>query len=214
LSSSIGQFNAYLGSGLGPFDLDFLGGLGVAKLSSRRFVDFGTTFKAQADANWWAGEGHAAIRASLPMQMSNWLELRPYTAFTYVALDEQGYKEGGGGTAIDLSVDGTFSQRLWGDVGLEFAGHFGRPGLTQISPRLTLGWRANLIDEAASRTLRFNSGGSDFTLTDNTDGEGGAIVGLGVEASNGFSTFSLSYEGQFSNQIQRNSLNAALRFRF
>ena len=182
-------------------------------MSSRRFVEFGT-FKAQADADWWAGEGHAAIRASVPMQMASWLEFRPYTNFIYVGMNEQGYKESGGGTAINLDVDGTFSQRLWADAGVEFAGHFGRPGLTQFSPRMTVGYRANLIDDAAQRTLHFESGTGDFTLTDATEGEGGAILGLGVEASNGYSTFSLNYEGQFSDQIQRNSINAALRFRF
>jgi uncharacterized protein with beta-barrel porin domain len=83
-----------------------------------------------------------------------------------------------------------------------------------VAPRLYAGYRANAIDEEAERTFRYVSGGSDFTLADPGFGDGGPLVGIGLDATNGYSTFSLSYEGEFGDQIERHSLNAAIRFRF
>ena len=74
-------------------------------------------------------------------------------------------------------------------------------------------YRSNVIDDSAQRTMRF-SGGSDFTLTDSPIGSGGPVLGLGIDSSNGFSTFSLAYEGEFGDKVQRHSLNAAVRFHF
>src|SRR5262249_18428882 len=158
---------------------------GIGKMSSRRFVDFGTAFSAQADADWWAGEGHVSARAGLPMHVSRSFVITPQTQLTYVALDEQNYEESGGGTAIDLNVDGTLTHRLWADVGIDFAGRFGRVGATIIAPHLTLGYRANLIDEAAERTMHFGSAGTPFTLVDETTGSGGPLVAFGIDATNG-----------------------------
>jgi hypothetical protein len=45
-------------------------------------------------------------------------------------------------------------------------------------------------------------------------GEGGPLFGIGIDATNGYSTFSIGYEGEFGDQIDRHSINAAIRFRF
>ncbi len=214
ISASFGQANAYYGTALGPFDLDLVGGVGAGRLSSRRFVEIGDSFNALSEADWWAFEGHGAARVSLPFRLSDWMIVSPQAAVTYVALSEQGYTEEGGGDAIDYEVGDAFSQRLWGDVGLEFAGQLRMRGRTIISPRLYVGYRANLIEEEAERDFRFASGGAEFTLVDEPYGDGGALVGLGVDATNGYSTFTLGYEGEFGDQIERHSLNASIRFRF
>jgi outer membrane autotransporter protein len=199
---------------MGPIDLDFIGGLGAGKMSSRRFVEIGDSFNALSEADWWAFEGHGAVRASAPMRLAEWLVITPQAALTYVYLNEQGYEEGGGGAAIDYESDSVGSQRLWGDVGLEFSGRLHMGARTIIAPRLYAGYRANLIDEEAERTFRVLSTGDEFTLTDEGLGDGGALVGIGVDASNGYSTFTLGYEGEFGDQIERHSLNASVRFRF
>lgn len=214
ISASFGQLNAYLGTAFGPVDIDLIGGLGAGKMHSRRFVDIGDDFSARTDADWWGYEGHGAVRASLPLSLTPWLIVTPQAALTYVALQEQGYTEEGGGTAIDYDVGDSFSQRLWGDVGLELGGRWNMRNETVVAPRLFVGYRANLIDEAAERDFRFVSGGDSFTLADETLGDGGPLVGIGIDATNGYSTFSLSYEGEFGDQIERHSLNAAIRFRF
>ncbi|MEJ0059482.1 MAG: autotransporter domain-containing protein [Terricaulis sp.] len=212
ISAAVGSLNAYLGTAMGPIDLDIVAGAGVGQMRSRRFVQIGT-FETQSEAEWWAYEGHGSIRASAPMR-AGWLITTPQVALSYVALAEQGYTEAGGGTAVDYEVDDTVSQRLWGDAGVEFGGRFRMGAETQIAPRIFLGYRANLIDEAAERTVRFVSGGGDFTLADETLGDGGPLVGIGFDATNGFSTFTLGYEGELGDQLQRHSVNASLRFRF
>jgi uncharacterized protein with beta-barrel porin domain len=214
ISTTFGQLNAYWGTAVGPVDLDFVGGVGAGKMQSRRFVEIGDTFSALSEADWWAFEGHGSVRASVPLRMGEIFTITPQTQLTYVALSEQAYTESGGGDAIDYDVDDAMSQRLWGDVGVELGARLNLRGGAVIAPRLFAGYRANLIDEEAERTFRFVSGGDEFTLTDEGLGDGGPLVGIGFDATNGYSTFSLGYEGEFGDQIERHSLNAAIRFRF
>jgi uncharacterized protein with beta-barrel porin domain len=214
ISASIGQLNAYLGTAMGPFDLDFIVGAGTGKMQSRRFVEIADTFASLSEADWMAYEGHGAVRLSAPMSMSDWMVVTPQAALTYVYLNEDGYVEEGGGAAIDYEVDSATSQRLWGDVGVEFSGRFRMGPRSVIAPRLFAGYRANLIDEEAERTFRFASTGDEFSLIDEALGDGGPLIGLGVDATNGYSTVAIGYEGEFGDQIERHSLNVAVRFRF
>ena len=214
ISGSYGQANAYYGTAMGPLDLDFVAGLGAGRMSSRRFVEIGDTFTALSEADWWSFEGHGAARVSAPMRLADWMVITPQAALTYVYLNEQSYEEEGGGAAIDYEADSVSSQRLWGDVGVELSGRFRMGARTTIAPRLYGGWRANVLDEEAERTFRVISTGDEFTLTDEGYGDGGALVGVGVDATNGYSTFTLGYEGEFGDQVERHSLNASIRFRF
>jgi outer membrane autotransporter protein len=181
-------------------------------MQSRRFIEVGDTFEARSDAQWWAYEGHGAVRVSAPMS-AGWLVLTPQAALTYVVLNEEGYTEEGAGS-LDYEVDSVTSQRLWGDVGVELSGRFRRGARSIIAPRIFAGYRANLIDEAADRTFRYVDGGAEFTLTDEALGDGGPLVGIGVDATNGYSTVAIGYEGEFGDQIERHSLNVSVRFRF
>lgn len=214
ISASFGQVNAYYGTAMGPVDLDFVAGAGAGRMNSRRFVEIGDTFAAAAEADWWSFEGHGAVRAAVPLRLTDWMIVTPQAALTYVVLNEQSYEESGGGAAIDYEADGATSQRLWGDVGVEFSSRLRMGARTTIAPRLYAGWRANMIDEEAERTFRVISTGDEFTLTDESYGDGGPVFGIGFDATNGYSVFSLAYEGEFGDQIERHSLNAAIRFRF
>jgi uncharacterized protein with beta-barrel porin domain len=215
ISAWFAQANAYYATAVGPIDLDFIVGAGAGKMQSRRFVEIGNpvAFRALSEADWLTYEGHGAIRASAPMS-AGWFTLTPQAALTYVAINEDGYTEEGGGAAVDYEVDSAFSQRLWGDVGLELSANWELGGNSVISPRIYGGYRANLIDDETERTVQFVSGGSPFTLTDEGIGDGAPLVGIGVDATNGYSTFSIGYEGEFGDQVERHSLNAAIRFRF
>lgn len=214
IAVTFGQVGAYLGTAIGAVDLDFVAGLGAGKLSSRRFVEIGEDYSALAEAEWWAYEGHGMARASVPMRMGNSFVITPQAALTYVFLSEEGYTEEGGGDAIDYEVDDTTSQRLWGDVGVELSARMRLRGDAVIAPRIFAGYRANIIDEEAERSFRFVSGAEQFTLTDDGYGDGGALIGIGFDATNGYSTFAIGYEGEFGDQIERHSLNASVRFRF
>ena len=214
IATTFGNLSAYLGTAVGPIDLDFVAGFGVGQMSSQRVVEIGDTFSAESEADWMAYNGHGLMRASVPLAMGDMFVITPQAQLTYVFLSEDGYTEEGGGAAIDYEVDAATSQRLWGDVGVELAGRFRTRGQTVIAPRLFVGYRANIIDEEAERSFRFVSGGDSFTLTDEGFGDGGALVGIGVDATNGYSTFALGYEGEYGDQIERHSINASIRFRF
>lgn len=213
ISASLGQLNAYFGTAMGPLDIDLIGGLGAGQLQSRRFVQIGDTFGALSEAEWWAYEGHGAVRISAPMS-AGWVVVTPQAALTYVYMSEEGYTEEGGGEAIDYEVGDATSQRLWGDVGVEFSGRFEMGRGAIIAPRLFAGYRANLLDEEAERSFRFVSGTDEFTLTDESLGDGAPLIGIGLDATNGFSTVAIGYEGEFGDQIERHSLNVGVRFRF
>ncbi len=213
ISAWFGQVNGYLGAAMGPIDLDFVAGGGIGKMRSRRFVEIGGSFSALSEADWLSYEGHGSIRASAPLSLADWLVITPQAALTYVALSESAYTEAGGGAAIDYDVDSALSQRLWGDAGIEFSARINM-GSAIVAPRLFAGYRANLINEETERTFRFASGGGDIKLTDEGFGEGAPLLGIGIDTTNGHSTVSLAYEGEFGDQIERHSLNAAIRFRF
>ena len=85
---------------MGPVDLDFVAGLGAGRMSSRRVIEIGS-LTASSEADWWAYEGHAAMRASLPMRLADWMVVTPQVALTYLALNESAYTEAGGGAAFD-----------------------------------------------------------------------------------------------------------------
>lgn len=214
ISAWFGQANAYYATAVGAIDLDFVAGLGGGKMTSERSVEIGTAFSAVSEADWTSLEGHGSARASMPLALSRNFTITPQAALTYAGISQGGYTETGGGAAVDLEVDDQFSQRLWADVGVEFAAnmHFGSQ--TVVSPRIYAGYRANVLDSESERTVRFVSTGTPFTLTDEGVGDGGPLIGIGFDATNGYSTFSLGYEGEFSDQIERHSLNAAIRFRF
>lgn len=214
VSAWFGQVNAYLGAGLGPIDLDFIAGGGVGKMKSSRVVEIGSAFSALSEAEWMSYEGHASVRAAAPWRLANWMVITPQAALTYVALMESGYTEEGGGTAIDYVVDDANSQRLWGDAGIEFSARFDMGGGATLAPRLFAGYRSNVLDEETERTVRFASGGAGVTLTDEPLGDGAPLVGIGIDSSNGSSTFSLSYEGEYGDQLDRHSINASVRFKF
>lgn len=213
ISSWFGQGNAYLGTAMGPVDLDFVVGAGFGQMRSERFIDLGA-MSAITEAEWWAYEGHGAARASLPLSLGESITITPQAALTYVILSEEGYTEEGGGAAFDLEADNATSQRLWADVGVEISGRWQLRSGGILAPRLYAGYRANAIDEEAERTFRFVSGTSEFTLQDEPLGDGGPLVGIGLDATNGYSTISIGYEGEFGDQVERHSLNAAIRFRF
>lgn len=216
ITSSLGQLNGYYGTSFGNVNLDLVAGAGVGKLKSRRFVQIGDDFSAISEGEWWAYEGHGMARVSSPFEFGRF-SLTPSGALTYVALNEQDYTEEGGGVGIDYEVDSAFTQRLWGDVGMELAAVFGNGADARSNvfmPRLFVGYRANLIDDASDRTFRSAGSTTEFSLADTDYGDGGALAGLGFTAGNSFSTFSLGYEGEFGDEITRHSLNASVRIRF
>ncbi len=98
------------------------------------------------------------------------------------------------------------SQRLWADVVVDFSARWRMQGKGVIAPHFMVGYRANALSQEEERDFRLVSGGNIFTLVDEGAGAGAPLVGVGVDATNGFSTFSLNYEGEFGDEIDRHGL--------
>lgn len=213
LSNTLVQANAYAGFEAGAVNLDVVAGGGFGQLRSERLVDIGSSFTATAESEWWGGEAHAAVLASAPFDLTDRLTLTPKAGLTFISLYEQDYEEDGAGDGINLALDSVTSTRLWGEAAMTMGYRFGS-GETVVTPRLTVGYRHDLIEDVAERTARFVSGGDDFTLIDEAISGGGALLGFGLEAGGPWSNLNVTYEGEFRDGLQRHSLNAAVRFRF
>jgi hypothetical protein len=213
LSTTLVQANAYLGMETAGLNWDFVMGGGLGQLSSERLVDIGPSFSATAEADWWGAEGHASAQVSAPYAVGDRMTIEPRAGLTYLALYEQDYEEEGAGAGINLALDSVVSNRLWADVAATVGYRFGR-GEQTWTPKLSVGYRHDLIEDVADRTTRFVSGGSDFTLTDEAITGGGLLLGFGLDTGGEWSNFSVQYEGEVRDGLQRHSLNAAVRFRF
>lgn len=215
ISTSLGQLNAYLGGGLGPFEWDLIGGVGAAQMSSDRQVSF-SGFSATAEADWMTYEGHGLAQIGLPLRLGDRFTITPRANIVYIGLREDAYEESGGGAAIDLAIEEASTSRSWADAALDFSWRFGdaRRGGAEFTPKLSVGYRSNIIDDPAERTITYVSGGAPFTLIDEEIGDGGMVAGLTLSGGGEHSQVSLMYEGEFGDQIDRHSLNASVRFRF
>lgn len=212
-SLQLGQANAYLGFGLGAIDIDAVVGAGVGRISLRRDVSFGG-FSASNEADYLTYEGHASVRASAPFELSDWLVIRPYAEALYIGMQENEYEEEGGGSAVDMIADSVFSQRLWGEVGTEISVPLRLFG-ANLAPKITLGYRADLLEDETERTYRFNHAGAlPFTLVDESVGEGAPVAGFSLQGGDEGTQITVSYEGEFGDTLERHSLLAGLRFRF
>jgi len=213
MSNTLVQANAYAGFETGAVNIDVVAGGGFGQFSSERLVDIGPSFNATAESDWWGGEAHASVQASAPFELTDKLTLTPKAGLTFISLYEQEYEEEGAGQGINLALDGVNSNRLWGEAAVTMGYDFG-VGENTVTPRLTVGYRHDLIEDVADRTARFVSGGDDFTLVDEAISGGGALLGFGLEAGGPWSNVNVTYEGEFRDGLKRHSLNAAVRFRF
>jgi outer membrane autotransporter protein len=213
VTAALGQLNAYLGGGLGPLEWDLIGGGGIGKMNSRREVRLGSDFSATSEGDWLMYEGHGQAQLGLPVRLGDRFTIRPRASIVYVGLNEEAYEEEGGGAAVDVAVGESTMQRVWADGVIDLSWRMG--GAAGVTPRLTFGYRTNIVDDPAEREVHFaHAGAADFTLVDEILGDGGALFGFSLTGGNEHSTVSIMYEGEFSDTIDRHSLNASLRIRF
>jgi len=215
ITASLGQINAYLGGGLGPLEWDLIVGAGAAQMNSERQVAF-SGFRATASSDWMTYEGHGLAQVGLPVRLGDRFTITPRANVVYIGLREDAYEEAGGGPAIDLAIDEATTSRAWADAALDFSWRFGsgRGGGSEFTPKISVGYRSNIMDDPAERTINYVSGGTPFTLIDEEIGDGGMVAGFTLSGGGEHSQISLMYEGEFGDQIERHSLNAAVRFQF
>jgi len=177
--------------------------------SHRRFEgeDDGAQVIRSTDGRWngklFSGSGGLSYKLQLGA-----FSLRPQASVDYYHLHEKGYTENGGGTGMDLIVDGRTSDEFAanGAVALGYRffddtadeGGFLRAELE--------GGRRQLINSKLGDTVAHFAGGQDFRLTadDRTSGWTGAF-----RLKGGTGTYVIS--GEFDAEQQQDHVSVALR---
>jgi hypothetical protein len=83
--------------------------------------------------------------------------------------------------------------------------------LHPMPPEADMPIRSTYLHEEALRELGARLAGGGPAIDPALDG---LDFHARIDASNGYSTFTLGYEGEFGDQVERHSLNASVRFRF
>jgi uncharacterized protein with beta-barrel porin domain len=177
--------------------------------SHRRFegVDGTDSVLRTADGNWngklYSGSAGFSYRMKLGA-----FSLRPEASIDYYRLNEGGYSEKGGGTGMDLIVDGRTSDEFAANGGVAlgysiFDQTADQGGFMHVEIE---GGRRQLIGGKLGDTTAHFSGGQDFTLVpdDRTSGWTGAF-----RLKGGNSAYVIS--GEFNAEQQQDHVSVALR---
>ena len=147
--------------------------------SERAVVDqaSGLNRKAKSDWSGLTAAGHASLAYRFG---SGRFYAKPQISADYFWFREDGRKETGGGTAIDLAVDQRTSSELDAFAGVMLGGQWGEESALTWSPELTLGWRGVAGDGAGVTTARFVAGGPSFKVAAPDLEGGGGVVRLAL----------------------------------
>ncbi|MBA2936468.1 autotransporter domain-containing protein [Sphingomonas sp. CGMCC 1.13654] len=177
--------------------------------SHRRFEgeDDGSQVIRTADGRWngklFSGSGGLSYSLKLGK-----FSLRPQASVDYYHLHEGGYSEDGGGTGMDLIVDGRTSDEFAanGSVALGYQFFDERADEGGFFRAELEGGRRQLISSKLGDTVARFTGGQDFTLTadDRTSGWTGAF-----RLKGGTSGYTIS--GEFDGEQQQDHVSIALR---
>ena len=134
--------------------------------SDRHVIDTDSTgariLQRQAGGKWSGAVAAGRLGAVYEIPMGGRFYARPDAVLDYVYLYEDGYKEHGGGTAVDLAVDHRTSYEAAAEAGLTVGARFGRA--FRWGPELRVGYRTNLAEGLSETSARFLAGGSPFVL--------------------------------------------------
>lgn len=160
------------------------------------------TMRGKWDATLWSASGSLAKDAEL-----GGITLRPMVAIDYFKLKEDGYRESGGGDALDLNVLGRSSDELAVSgtmaIGLQFGGADEYDGWTRFELE---GGRRQIVSGNLGVTTAAFKDGTPFTLTpdDRTSGWVGRFRGIA-----GNSAFQIA--GEVSAEEQQSHIGWAFR---
>lgn len=133
--------------------------------SDRQVLDEDSTgariLQRQAGGKWTGALGAARLSATYNIDLGRFY-IRPDASLDYVYLAEGGYKEHGGGVAVDLAVNSRTSYEAAAEAGVTFGGHFGR--VFKWDPELRIAYRSNLSEGLSDTTARFLAGGNPFLM--------------------------------------------------
>jgi hypothetical protein len=105
---------------------------------------------------------------------------RPQVTADYFLFKEDGRKESGGGSAIDLQIEDRSSSELDAFAGVTLGMQWGEESALIWTPEVTLGWRQVAGDGAGVTTARFVAGGPAFQVAAPDLESGGGVVRLAL----------------------------------
>jgi outer membrane autotransporter protein len=181
------------------------------EIDTRRKVSFGPldeTETAGYSANTVQLFGEAAYRIDTP-----YAALEPFAAAAYTHLKTSGFTETGGIAA--LSAPSSTTDLTTTTLGLRASRAFTLGNATSLTARGMAGWRHAYGDVTPQAQLAFASGGESFDVSGLPIASDAALVEAGLAFDIGkATTLGLTYTGQFSNQVNDNSVKADLTVRF
>jgi hypothetical protein len=134
--------------------------------SDRHVIDTDSTgariLQRQAGGKWSGAVAAGRLGAVYEIPMGGRFYARPDAVLDYVYLYEDGYKEHGGGTAVDLAVNHRTSYEAAAEAGITVGARFGRA--FRWGPELRVGYRTNLAEGLSETSARFLAGGNPFVL--------------------------------------------------
>jgi len=180
-------------------------------IDARRTVAFGTleeTDTAGYSANTVQLFGEAAYRIETP-----YAALEPFAAAAYTHLKTSGFAETGGIAA--LSAPSSSTDLTTTTLGLRASRAFTLGNATTLTARGMAGWRHAYGDVTPQAQFAFASGGENFDVSGLPIAQDAALVEAGLAFDIGkATTLGLTYTGQFSSQVNDNSVKADLTVRF
>lgn len=223
------QLGAYASSRRGPFIADVYGGVGLNNFESSRNIIFGSEGTAeldrQATADWRSYFGNATARLGAEFDMG-WIVLTPLLSGTYLYIEEEGYKEEGGG-ALNIAVDPRTLEAGSASAVLSVGRRFGRNRATWWAPQLRFGYREELGFDTPETLIRFVNDDGAPVLDPDTGlpldavalraadlPESAGIVGFSFAAGTDYSSFAFDVDADVRDGFGRYTSRFTFRFLF
>ncbi|TCT86496.1 subtilase-type serine protease [Gibbsiella quercinecans] len=202
---------AYGAKQFGPLALRAGGGYTWHRIDTARSVNY----SAQSDrltAQYGARTEQLFAEAGYTLQTAR-LRLEPFVNLAYINFQNNGIAENGGAAA--LRGDKQHTDATVSALGLRADSQWQLSKTTVVALRSELGWQHDYSELDRAIGLRFNGGGTPFTVNGVPAARDAMLLKAGAEvAVSGNATLSLGYSGLLSSRYQDNSVNAGFIWRF
>jgi outer membrane autotransporter protein len=183
--------------------------------SDRHVIDEDSTgariLQRQAGGKWSGALGAARLAASYNLDLGRFY-IKPAVTVDYVYLYEDGYREHGGGSAVDLAVNHRTSYEGAAEAGVTFGGHFGRT--FKWDPELHVGYRTNISEGLSTTTARFLAGGNPFLMKALGVDQNSLVVRAAVRGGSRYANVALEATGEIGDIYSAYEGRLIVRFIF
>ncbi|MGB3809523.1 MAG: autotransporter domain-containing protein [Parvibaculum sp.] len=204
------MIQVYRSMNRGPLFWDTFGALGWNSYEAYRNVTV-AAISRNTSASW---SGYQAGLSSQVGYSAVWgpIAVRPSVGASYTFLQQEAFKESGGGMGVDLEIDSNSFQSLRANAELRVTGIFG--GDTKIAPFVRGGISHELLEARGEAQGKFVAGGPSFSLQGETLDKDVPFVGAGVSVVGGYSRLSLEYTGQLGSKFTSHQAAATFSLMF